>query len=73
MYSTAYNRVRHYGIYGLVIDKYTITTTAARGDFPLHHSSLRIIEREQRLGEFFYLLPRWLSDRLSVTSRYSSR
>ena len=31
-----------YGIYGLVIDKYTITeyaTTAARGDFPLRHSS----------------------------------
>ena len=44
MYSTAYNRVRHCGIYGLVIDKYTITeyaTTAARGDFPLRHSSLR--------------------------------
>jgi len=41
MYSTAYNRVQHYGIYGLVIDKYTFTecaTTAARRDFPLRHS-----------------------------------
>jgi len=41
VYSTAYNRVRHYRIYGLVIDKYTITgfaTTAAGGDFPLRHS-----------------------------------
>jgi len=37
------NNNNNNGIYGLVIDKYTITecaTTAARGDFPLHHSSL---------------------------------